>query len=321
MTPAAKRQRTRILLAFAAVYFIWGSTFLFIKFAVATIPPFLMAGSRFVIAGALLYAGARWRGAAAPTAGEWRMAIISGLLMIVGGNGAVVWAARTVPSGLISVIVATVPLWMVVIDWLRPRGQRPRLLVFVGIALGLAGIVLLIGPAALLGQESFDVFAAALVVAGSLSWAAGSIATRRGERPRSLLVSAALQMLAGGVAFVILAIVTGEFARFSIGQVSTLSLVGWFYLLGAGSIVGYTAYNYLLGTVSAAKAATYAYVNPVVALVLGWLFANEALSWRTGLAAVVILIGVAIITATQSSSAQTTDEHPVPSRMRERSAA
>jgi drug/metabolite transporter (DMT)-like permease len=321
MTPAEKRNRTRILVAFAAVYFIWGSTFLFIKFAVATIPPFLMAGSRFVLAGALLYAGARWRGAAAPTSTEWRIAIISGLLMIAGGNGAVVWASQTLPSGLISVIVATVPLWMVVIDWLRPRGRRPRLLVFVGIALGLAGIVLLIGPAALLGQENFDVFAAGLVVAGSLSWAAGSIATRRAERPRSLLVSAALQMVAGGVAFMILSIATGELARFSFSRISMLSLAGWVYLIGAGSIIGYTAYNYLLGTVSAAKAATYAYVNPVVALVLGWLFANEDLTWRTGLAAVVILVGVAIITATQSSSPQSTDEHPVPTHTRERSAA
>jgi drug/metabolite transporter (DMT)-like permease len=320
MTPAAiaKRNRTRILLAFGAVYFLWGSTFLAIKYSIATIPPFLMGATRFLVAGVVLYAVARLRGAPSPSASDWRTAAITGVLMIAGGNGAVMWSEQTVPSGTVALIVATVPLWMVLIDWLRPRGVRPRTPVFVGLALGLVGIVILIGPKAIVGQGHVDAIGAAIVVLGSLSWAAGSIITRRRERPSSALVSTALQMLAGGVAFSIMTVMFGEVREFSLSAVSLRSLLGWLYLIVFGSLIGFTAYVYLLGTVSAAKAATYAYVNPVIAVLLGWAFANEPVGARTVVAAAVILAGVAIITATQSPAGQSTGEHPVPSEPRER---
>lgn len=323
MTPAetAKRNRTRILLAFGAVYFIWGSTFLFIKYAIETMPPFLMAGSRFLIAGVVMLVAVLWRGAPRPTRRQVLVAAFTGMLMISFGNGAVVWSEQTVPSGIVALIVATVPLWMVLIDWLRPHGVRPRSPVFVGLGLGLIGIAVLVGPSALDGHGSaLGMF---IVVLGSLSWAAGSIITRRAERPSSPLVWTALQMTGGGVVFLVMSLLAGEPGHFDASTVSLRSLIGWVYLILAGSMLGYTAYVYLLGVVSAAKAATYAYVNPVIAVLLGWAFAGEPIGVRTLVAAAIILAGVAIITTTQPASGPTTGEHPVPRepRRQERSAA
>ena len=156
--------RVRVILAFAAIYLIWGSTYLAIRFAIDTLPPFLMAGVRFVIAGALLYGWARWRGATRPSRGHWLAAVIVGGLMLLGGNGGVVWAEQRVPSGLTSVLIATVPLWVAVLDWLR-RGTRPSSRMAAGLALGLAGIVLLVGPAELAGTQRMD-----LLGAGCSSW-------------------------------------------------------------------------------------------------------------------------------------------------------
>ena len=314
MTPAeiVKRNRTRILVAFATVYLLWGSTYLAIKYAIETMPPFLMGGTRFLIAGAamLLVAVARG-GAAKPTRDELRIAAITGVLMIAFGNGSLVFSEQTVASGIVALIVATVPLWMVLFDWLRPRGVRPRPSVFIGLALGLAGIVLLIGPGAIFGAANVDVVAAGVVVLGSMSWALGSIITRGSERPRSAVLSLAMQMLVGGAAMVIMAALFGELRDLSVRDMSQKSVLAWVYLIIAGAI-GFTAYIYLLAKVSAAKAATYAYVNPVIAVLLGWAFASEPIGARTLVAAAVILAGVAIITATQSSNPHT-GEHPLPS--------
>jgi len=318
VTPDAARNRTRVLLAFAAVYLIWGSTYLAIKYAVESIPPFLTGAARFLVSGAVLYAIATMRGSTRPRWGDIRTAIITGILMLAFGNGAVMWAETTVPSGVAALIVANVPLWMVLIDWLRPNGVRPRVPVFIGLALGVVGIVVLVGPGAFAGAGS--VGAAALVlVFGSLSWAFGSIVTRRGQRPSSPLMTTALQMLAGGVAFVIMAVLTGEARGFSLAQVTTASLMGWAYLVTFGSLLGFTAYIYLLGAVSPAKAATYAYVNPVVAVILGWAIAHEPIGPRTVVAATIILAGVAIITSTQSAPSHT-GEHPIPGEPARRAA-
>jgi drug/metabolite transporter (DMT)-like permease len=317
MTPAtAKRDRTRVILAFAAVYVLWGSTYLFMKYAVETIPPFLLGASRFVVAGLILYLAARARGAPDATRSEWQVAVVTGLLMLGVGNGAVMWSVQFVPSGLAALVVATVPLWIALFDWIRPRGRRPRPAVFVGLGLGLLGMVTLVGPRAIIGEGNIDALGAAVLVVGSMSWAFGSIVTRSSGHPRSPLVSTALQMLAAGVAFTIVALASGELRAFSVGAVTPKSLLGWVYLVVAGSLIGFTAYIYLLGKVSAAKAATYAYVNPVIAVILGWAFANEPLGARTLIAATVILAGVAMITATQSSGPHT-GEHPLPSGARE----
>jgi drug/metabolite transporter (DMT)-like permease len=317
MTPGAgspphvggsKRNRTRILLAFGAVYFLWGSTYLAIKYAVASIPPFVMGATRFIVAGVALYAFARWRGQPAPNRTEWRNAALTGVLMLAFGNGALIWSEQTVPSGICAIIVATVPLWMVLLDWLRPRGVRPRGTMFVGLALGLIGIAVLIGSGA---RGHVPVTGALVLMLGSICWAIGSILTRHTDRPRSALVYSALQMVAASAAFAIMAFAFGEVREFSLTRVTVSGVVGWVYLIIFGSLIGYTAYIYLLANVSAAKAATYAYVNPVIAVFLGWAVAKEPIGPRTLVAAAVILAGVAIITATQSSAPQSTGEYPV----------
>ena len=319
MTPAASAKRTRILLAFGAVYFLWGSTYLAIKYAVASIAPFVLGATRFVIAGVALYAFARWRGQPAPNRMEWRNAAITGVLMLAFGNGAVIWSEQTVPSGIVAIIVATVPLWMVLLDWLRPRGVRPKRTMFVGLTLGLIGIAVLVGSGA---RGHVPIMGALVLMLGSISWAIGSILTRHTERPRSAFVYSALQMLAASAAFAIMAVAFGELRGFTLDRVTMGAVAGWVYLIIFGSLIGYTAYIYLLGNVSAAKAATYAYVNPVIAVFLGWAVAKEPIGARTLVAAAVILAGVAIITATQSSAAQSTGEHPVPNEpAKERSAA
>lgn len=314
MTPAAvaNRNRARVLVAFAAVYVLWGSTYLAIKYAVATIPPFVMGSARFIIAGLLLYAAARWRGAPAPDAREWRSAILTGVLMLAFGNGAVIWSEQTVPSSLVALIVATVPLWMVLIDWLRPRGVRPKPMMFVGLALGLLGIAVLIGRGAVTDSGRVPLGGALVLVGGSLSWALGSILTRRFGRPRNAFVFSALQMIAASVAFLIMALAFGDVRGFALAQVKPAAIAGFVYLIIFGSLIGYSAYVYLLGAVTPAKAATYAYVNPIIAVILGWAVAGEPIGARVVIAATVILAGVAIITTTQSSAAQTTGEHPTP---------
>jgi drug/metabolite transporter (DMT)-like permease len=311
---ADRRNRTRILMAFAAVYFIWGSTYLFIKYAIETIPPFMLGATRFLAAGALLYGIARWRGAAHATRRDWRSAAVTGVLMLGIGNAAVVWSELTVPSGVVALIVSTVPIWIVLLDWLRPGGSSPRIPVVVGLALGIVGMVILIGPKAIIGEGHVNEVGALVLLIGSVSWAIGTILSKGSKRSGSPLVYSALQMLAASGAMTVASLVTGEPGRFDVSALSWRSGLSWIYLALAGSIIGYTAYIYLLGKVSAAKAATYAYVNPVIAVLLGWAFAGEPIAGRTLVAASVILAGVATITATQGGATAVTGEHPAPTR-------
>lgn len=319
MTADASRHRTRVLLAFAAVYVIWGSTYLFIRFAIETIPPFVMGGARLAVAGVILYAFARRRGGPAPSADDWRMGALTGILMMGLGNGAVVWAELTVPSGIVALIVSTVPIWIVVFDWLRPRGVRPRALVFAGLALGLVGMVFLIGPGAFTGHGNVDAMGALVLFGGSLSWALGSVITRTHGGVRSPFTFSAIQMMAAGVVMFLGAAAMREFSGFHAADVSMKSALSLLYLISFGSLLGYSAYVYLLGAVSAAKAATYAYVNPLIAVLLGWAFAGEPITMRTLTAAAIILAGVAIITTMQSGH-HATGEHPVPDEARQRAA-
>jgi drug/metabolite transporter (DMT)-like permease len=307
------------------VYIIWGSTYLFIKYAIESIPPFMLGASRFVVAGALLYAIALWRGGKHAGPRDFRLAMLTGVLMLGMGNGAVMWAELSVPSGVVALIVSAVPIMIVLIDWLRPRGVRPRSAVFIGLALGFAGMVVLIGPRAIVGRGNVDEIGAAILMVGCTSWAFGSILTRGKSSAASPFIFSALQMMAAGGAMLIASLALGEPWRFSVGDVTAKSAWSWVYLALAGSVIGYTAYVYLLGAVSATKASTYAYVNPVIAVVLGWAFANEPIGIRTLVAAAIILAGVAMITMKQAS-AHPTGEHPVPAPApspdnRERSAA
>jgi drug/metabolite transporter (DMT)-like permease len=301
--------RARLLAAFAAVYTIWGSTYLAIRFAVETLPPLLMAGVRFVIAGAILLLWARLRsGAGRPTRRDWITGLISGALLLLGGNGAVVWAEQRVPSGMAALLVAIVPLWMVLLDWVRRGGRRPPGLVFVGLGLGLVGLGLLVGPAALQDRGSIDRAGAAVLILGSLSWAVGSLYTQAAPRPSSPNTGAGAQMVAGGLCLLAVALATGEGAQLDLAHASTRSLLGFAYLVTFGSLIGFTAYIYLLAHTTAARAATYAYVNPVVAVLLGWAFANEPVTTRTLVAAAVILAGVAIITVARDTNVRRPDE-------------
>jgi len=289
--------RSRLVAAFAAVYIVWGSTYLAIRFAVETLPPMLMVGTRFLVAGGLLMLWARWRDGRWPTARDWKTSAISGSLMLAGGNGAVVWAEQKVPSGIAALLVAVVPVWMVMLDWLRPGGRRPRAAVFAGLALGLAGLAMLVGPSALDGGDNgVDLASVGILLAGSLSWAVASLYTQRAPRATSGSLGSASQMIAGGICSVLIGLAHGELGQLDLAHASALSLGALAYLIVFGSLIGFTAYLYMLAHTTAARASTYAYVNPVVAVFLGWALAHEPVTARTIVAAAVILGGVAIIT-------------------------
>jgi len=292
--------RARLIAAFAAVYLIWGSTYLAIRFAVETLPPLLMAGARFMLAGAIVLAWSRLRDRSpAPSRADWRTGVIAGALLLLGGNGAVAWAEQRVPSGIAALLVAIVPLWMVLLDWLRPGGRRPPIPVFMGLALGLAGLLLLVGPGSLRSDGPSNGLGALVLVLASLSWAAGSLFTKWSPKPTTGTIGTGTQMLAGGLLLVVAGVATGELSRLDLAHASTRSLLGFAYLVTFGSLIGFTAYVYLLSHTTAAKAATYAYVNPVVAVLLGWAIGHETVTSRTMLAAAIILAGVAIITITR----------------------
>jgi drug/metabolite transporter (DMT)-like permease len=290
-----------VVLNFALVYLIWGSTYLGIRYAIETIPTFLMAGTRFLVAGVILFAWGRGRGAPRLTAANWRDAAIVGGLLLLCGNGGVVWAETRVLSGIAALLVATVPVWMVLIEWLRPGGTRPTAGVFAGLALGLAGLVILIGPGAFTGAGgSVDALGALALTAGSIAWAVGSIYAKGAALPKDAVTSTGAQMLCGGTMMLAVSIASGQLTGFHLRDVSAASWWGWVYLMTVGSVVGYTAYVWLLNNVTSAKASTYAYVNPVVAVILGWAMRGEPITARTLVAAAVIIAAVVLITLARS---------------------
>ena len=295
---AARPPRSLVVTAFVALYVVWGSTYLAIRYAVETLPPLLMGGVRFILAGALLIGWARWRDGARATSANWRAATIAGGLLLLGGNGAVVWAEeRGLPSGLVALLVATMPFWMVVAEWVRPGGRAPRPGVVAGIALGLAGLALLVGPGALGSTGTrIDPIGTAVVIAGSLSWAIGSLYARSAPLPGNALFATGLEMFAGGVLLCLAAVAFGEWGRLDLTRTSAASIAGFLYLVVFGSLIGFTAFAWLLRVSTPARVSTYAFVNPVVAVFLGWLVAGEPVTSRTMVAAAVIVGAVALIT-------------------------
>lgn len=292
--------KARLLLAFAAVYIIWGSTYLAIKFAIDTIPPFTMAAIRFLVAGSAMMLWARLSGAPWPNRLQWRAATIIGALLLLGGNGGVVWAETRVSSGLAALLVGAEPLWAVLLDWARPGGPRPSGAVVIGLLLGFAGVALLVAPG---GGESADLLGALALIAASISWAIGSIYSRQAAVPDSPIMATGSKMLMGGLSLALAGAIFGELARFDPAAVTAKSWLALLYLILFGAIAGFTAYMYLLKHTTLAKASTYAYVNPVVALLLGWAFASEVLTGRTIFAAVIIIAGVALINSGQFAAA------------------
>jgi drug/metabolite transporter (DMT)-like permease len=294
--------RAQVIAAFASIYLVWGSTYLAIRYAVETIPPFLMGGLRFLISGALLYAWSRYRGAERPTRIHWRNALIAGGFLLLGGNGAVVWAEQFVPSGLTALLVSILPFWLVIIEWVRPPRRRPHGAVLVGLVLGFIGIIVLIGPADLGGHGDVRPIGALVLILGSLSWAIGSFYSRDAELPKSGLLTTGMEMLCGGALLLIVGLLSGELSQFDIHRISGASAAGLIYLITFGSLIGFTSYIWLLDKVSPARLGTYAYVNPVVAVILGWAIAGEKLSVRTGIAAAIVICAVALITTARSST-------------------
>jgi len=294
--------RAQIIAAFASIYLIWGSTYLAIRYAVQTIPPFLMGGLRFVVSGALLYIWARYRGAPRPSRIHWRNAIIAGGFLLLGGNGAVVWAEQFVPSGLTALLVSILPFWLVIIEWVRPPRRRPHGAVLFGLVLGFIGIIVLVGPANLGGHGDIRPAGAVVLILGSLSWAIGSFYSRDAKLPESGLMTTGMEMLGGGTLLLIVGALTGELSQFDIHRISTASAAGLLYLVTFGSLLGFTSYIWLLDKVSPARLGTYAYVNPVVAVILGWLIAGERFSVRTVVAAVIVICAVALLTTARSTA-------------------
>ncbi len=292
--------RSRLIAAFAAVYVVWGSTYLAIRFGVETIPPFMMAGMRFVFAGIALYAWARFRGALPPTRIEWRSAAIIGTLLLFVGNGGVTWAEQRVPSGITALLVATVPMWIVLIDWLWYGAVRPRPGAVAGIIVGLIGVVMLIGPDQLFGHNRIDLGGVGVLMVACVSWAVGSLYSRTAVLPASPLMATSMEMLAGSVVLFIAAAFNGEFQRFDPAAVSLRSWLSVGYLSVFGSIIGFTAYVWLLRVAHASRVATYAYVNPVIAIFLGWSLAGEQFAVQMLVAAAIIILAVVLIITNQS---------------------
>lgn len=302
------RTKTMVLLAFAAVYIVWGSTYLAIRIGIESFPPFILAGLRHVTAGLALYAIFRRKTGIRPTRAHWWTAAVTGFLLLFVGNGGVSWAEQTVPSGIAALLVATVSLWLVIFDWIRPGGVQPVARVIAGLLMGFGGLVLLVGPAHLGGSERVDPRGAGVLVVASVAWAWGSLFSKHRDKPAAPMLNAAMQSFAGGAVLLIAAALTGEFHGFHFAAVSARSWFAIVYLIVFGSGIGFSAYVFLLEKSTPARVGTYAFVNPVVALFLGWLILAEPLSLRTFLAAGVILTAVILVI---------TAPHPAPARVKE----
>jgi drug/metabolite transporter (DMT)-like permease len=315
-TPTTKRpSRGRVAAAFAAIYLIWGSTYLAILYAIETIPPFLMAGTRFIVAGGALYMWSRLTGPERPSRAVWVAMGVTGVSMLAVGNGAVTWSEQRIPSGLAALFVASVALWMVLLEFLRKHGTRPTRWSIVGLLLGFGGVALLVGPAALTDARDLDVFASLVLLGASLSWAAGSVYSRVLPRPKSAPLGSGMQMLAGGIALLLVGVSSGEIGRLNVGAVTAQSALSLGYLIIFGSLIGFTAYAWLLRVSTPAAVATYAYVNPIVAMFLGWLVAGEQFGIRMIVAAAIILSGVALINRASRKPASATERRaPIPVR-------
>jgi drug/metabolite transporter (DMT)-like permease len=302
----AASKRTIVIVAFAALYLIWGSTYLGIKFSIETIPPFLMAGARFVLAGVIMYAIAWSQGIGESNWRNWRTSLIIGACLLLGGNGGVTISEQYIDSGLAALIVAIVPIYIVLLAWATGMATRPAPIMWMGLAGGFVGVGVLFGPGLRLhaiGGRNPAIGISILLIT-TLIWSAGSLYSRVAKHAPSPFLTAAQQMICGGMLLLLAGIVTGEWRRFHPGSISILSLASFVYLVLIGAVVGYTAYIWLLRHCEPAKVATYAYVNPIVAVLLGALFAGETITVRTLIAAALIIGSVALVITAQQLRAR-----------------
>lgn len=282
----------------AILYVVWGSTYLAIKIAIKTLPPFLMASARFLVAGAVLFAitlrSSRREGTRLGLR-QWRASAIVGTALLFGGNGGVVWAEGRIDSGVAALVIATVPLWMAIVDRIVTGERLPRASV-AGLVLGFAGLALLVGRPG--GQ--IDPLGVAVVLGASLSWAAGSVYARRAPLPSQPLLAAGMEMLCGGAVLLLVGLVGGEVSNVHLDAISLSSAMALLYLIVVGSLVAFSAYAWLLSHAKLSLISTYAYVNPVVAVFLGWAILSERITGRTILASAVIVAAVALIVASRT---------------------
>jgi drug/metabolite transporter (DMT)-like permease len=281
--------------AFAAVYLIWGSTYLAILYSLESFPPFIMLGIRFGVAGLLLLAVLRLRGVQMPGTAEIKSSMLLGALMLGVGTGSIAWAEKFIPTGLAALLVATVPLWIVLLQWIWLKDTRPRTVVLLALVAGLAGVMLVVPAPDLTTTGTMYFVAVGVALVGSLSWSIGSLLGKRLNMPSSPFMAAALQMIFGGLFLTLLGFSVGEHHVFSVSGITTTSVLSVLYLIVFGSLIGFSAFVWLLKHVPPARVATYAFVNPIVAVVLGTLVAGEALTPRIGLAGLLLVTSVMVI--------------------------
>jgi drug/metabolite transporter (DMT)-like permease len=297
----AHRPTWKTLLAFAIIYFVWGSTFLAIRVGVREVPPLVLAAMRFSVAGAALYGWMLARGERSPTAREWGSASLLGIVIFVFDYGLLFWAEQRVPSGIAAVMLATIPAFMALSEIVFLRTQRLTVRLGAALLIGLGGVALLVSRSLNLGGAPIDTLGAVALIFASISWSVASAMTRKLPLPHSKVMSSGAQMLAGGVFLTLAAAVLGEFRNFHPSAVSREAWFSLLYLIVAGSIIGFTAYVWLIHHESPTKVGTYAYVNPIVAVLVGYFLGGEALSLRTVLGTLCVLISVIVITTTRAN--------------------
>ncbi len=295
MSKLAENSKLVTLLAFLAIYIIWGSTYLAIKYAIDTVPPLMMAGARFILAGTSLYIFMRLRGEARPSLQQLGQAAIVGTLLLALGNGGVVLAEKSVPTGMCALLVAMVPVYIALLEHINKGLPSPR--TSIGLVLGTVGIFTLVGPGAIMGNGGVSWFGVGALVLSSLSWSVGSVYARRAALPNSPIVSTALQMISGGLILSLVSFGLGESQKFDVSRISFSLIASFAYLVIFGSIVAFSAFSWLLKHQTASKVSTYAYVNPIVAVFLGWALLGEKVSMQIVYSGAIILVAVWLITA------------------------
>jgi len=286
----------KVVLAFAIIYFVWGSTFLAIRIGVREVPPFLLAGMRFVAAGVILYGWMRAKGTPPPTAREWISATFVAIPIFVLDYGGVFWAERRVPSGITAVMMATIPVFMALSEIVILKTRRLTLRLGSALLVGMCGVAVLVSRSVSLGDAPIDMAGAGALIVAAIGWTVGSFMTRKLALPSSKAMSSGAQMLAGGILLTLISVGLGEFRGFHARDVSSQTWFALAYLVGAGSILAYTAYIWLIHHESPTKVGTYAYVNPVVAVILGYFLGGEAIGPRTILGTGLVLVSVVVIT-------------------------
>lgn len=292
----AERKKWLTIGAFAVVYVVWGSTYFAIGLGLRSIPPMLMAGSRFLVAGGLLAGWGLARGAGLPTPAQWGRAGVAGFLMLVLGNGCVTWAVQYVPSSTAALLVASEPMWLVLAAWTCFGGRRPSLRTVLGLASGLVGVGLLVAPQGPAFNAGALAGALAILLA-AMAWAVGSLFLRTADLPASPALATGMQMLMGGAALTMVGLLRGEAATLDLAAITATSALAWVYLIFFGSMLGFSAYGYLITATTPARLSTYAYVNPVVAVLLGGMVGREIIPPSAWLAMLVIVASVVLVTA------------------------